>query len=161
MRCHHVRNILQAYVDGLVPSDIRHRCDEHLADCPHCRALVYRAQHVTDLLMHSELPAVTSGLAERILLHAEAKTQLTPTWKWGWEFFWPRVATALTISIVVMVGILMGWDVGALHSTTSQSALPSSNPVVVYNLDYLSEAPRGSLTQAYLTLESTPQLQGN
>jgi len=155
MRCHHMRDTLQAYVDGRVPSDIRRRCDAHLADCPHCRALVHRAQRVTDLLMHSELPAVPSGLAERILLRAEMGTRVTPVRHWGWAFLSARVTTVLAISIAVTVGIVMGWDVGTSHSPISQSALPSANPAVVYNLDYLSEAPRGSISQVYYSLDTT------
>ncbi len=160
MRCYHMRNTLQAYVDGLVPSDIRRRCDEHLADCPHCRALVHRAQRVTDLLMHSELPAVPSGLAERILLRAEMSTRVTPGRNWGWPLLSARVAAVLAIGIAVTVGIVMGWDVGTSHSVAAQSASTSGNPVAVYNLDSLSEAPRGSLMQAYFMLDSPPSRQG-
>jgi len=52
------------------------------------------------------------------------------------------------------LGSFMGWSA---KRSTSQVMIAQSNSLDAYNLDYLGDAPDGSLASSYLALASHPE----
>ena len=54
------------------------------------------------------------------------------------------------------VGLLMGWTSGpAVVSPDSAETTSQADPLDTYQLEYLGDAPEGSLADSYLALVST------
>jgi hypothetical protein len=70
-----------------------------------------------------------------------------------------RLAAAAVLAISLSLGALMGRDV-ARGVAVGLSESAQADPAVVYNLDFLADAPSGSLADAYLTLASAPAKEG-
>ena len=69
----------------------------------------------------------------------------------------PKFAGAAVLVIGLAIGVLMGrntWQSPGIRSV-GKSQMVQVGPTTIYNLDYLTEAPKGSLADAYLTLVST------
>ena len=67
-----------------------------------------------------------------------------------------KFAAAAVLVIGLAIGVLMGWDTWQSPSIQSigKSQMAKVEPTSIYNLDYLTDAPKGSLADAYLTLVS-------
>jgi hypothetical protein len=66
------------------------------------------------------------------------------------------IAAAAVLVLGLAIGILMGldtWQNQAIQSP-GKSQIAQAEPTSLYNLDYLNNAPKGSLADAYLTLVS-------
>ena len=66
----------------------------------------------------------------------------------------PMHAAAAAVLIVgLAVGLVMGWTASPSTARTSATeATVRADALNAYNLDYLDEAPAGSLADSYLTL---------
>ena len=69
-----------------------------------------------------------------------------------------RIAAAITLIIGLVVGVLMGRDTWRPQQIQSAVKLQAEqqDPEAIYNLDCMTEAPKGSLADAYLTSVSEP-----
>jgi hypothetical protein len=67
-----------------------------------------------------------------------------------------KIVAAAVWIIGLTVGVLIGWDTWQSRGIESVERLQVAQvePTDIYNLDYLSDAPKGSLADAYLTLVS-------
>ena len=67
-----------------------------------------------------------------------------------------NIAAAAVLVFGLAIGILMGWDTWQNQGIQSpgKSQMAQTEPTSLYNLDYLNDAPKGSLADAYLTLVS-------
>jgi hypothetical protein len=71
-----------------------------------------------------------------------------------------KAAQAVAIAGGLLIGVLMGQQTWrSAHSSIPQQTI-ELNPVAVYELDYLTDAPGGSLVQSYLTLTKAPNHNG-
>jgi hypothetical protein len=71
-----------------------------------------------------------------------------------------KAAQAAAIAGGLLIGILMGQQAWrSAHSSIAQQAT-QPDPVAVYRLDYLTDAPDGSLVQSYLALTNAPNHNG-
>ena len=67
-----------------------------------------------------------------------------------------KLAAAAVLVMGLAIGALMGRDTWQSPGIQSggKSQMAQVEPTAIYNLDYLTDAPKGSLADAYLTLVS-------
>jgi anti-sigma factor RsiW len=165
MRCREVQQELSAILDGLVPPDERVAIEAHLRRCTKCQAALTRLRRLSSLLASVPVPPVPGGFTERLMArayqhqsqrHGSRILSLGPMAFWHGMAASRRVAAAAMIVVGLAVGALMGRDMGRsvadAHSEAGRVSM--ADPGDLYGLDYLSEAPRGSLAGVYIALAS-------
>jgi len=159
MHCRTVQRKLNAYLDRELATPERARVDAHLGVCAKCSEALDRLVRVGAAL--EQLPApppVPDSLAERVRARARQRlARLRPqrVVVRPRPLFWPVMGVAAAAILVLGLGLgaLMGWD--TLRPCPAPAALVGqAGPDEVYSLDYLTEAPRGSVAEAYLSLVS-------
>lgn len=156
MRCETVEQGLDAYrTKGLDPQ-VQSQIDSHLADCRSCREALVRLERLAVLLGSDPVPPVPQGMAERIMTEARREFQAPrpmdrkrPSLLCWWRSLTlpMQTAAAAVLAVGLAAGALMGRDTGQRLSLAA-----SGNFSEEHNFDYLSEAPAGSLVDAYLRL---------
>jgi hypothetical protein len=63
-----------------------------------------------------------------------------------------HAAAAAVLIIGLSLGVVMSWS--SVSSSSQAQTAAQANPVDAYQIDYLGEAPSGSLADSYLTLVS-------
>ena len=152
MSCRNVVSRLNAYLDGELSGRDRERVEQHLGECGRCREALARLRAVAHALARLPEPPVPQGFAERVVARARLRARLQPVVVELWRSF-PlarRIAAAAALVLGIGLGALMARDVTRASPMTSSAADPNA----VYRLDFLSDAPEGSLVDAYLTLAS-------
>lgn len=165
MRCEDLQCNLANYADGGVPPDERNAVEAHLRGCPACRAALAEVDPVAAVLVQSQSPPIPPGFADRVMAHARYRiTRPRGTWS---PVQWWRTASAPmrgAAAAVLVVGFLGGWMMGrdAVRIPGSRAAVVASppDPLDGYNLDYLGDAPKGSLANSYLALVSSHDGEG-
>jgi len=165
MWCLTVKRKLNAFLDAEIPAAERARVEEHLRECASCRQALDRLRGIAATL--AQLPApppVPDGFAERLMARAARRVKQASHRPVGvrlWPSFSPamRVAAAATLALGLGLGALMGWDLSRTPPEPSRLAA-AAEPNAVYGLDYLSEAPDGSLAGVFLTLASAANERG-
>lgn len=159
MRCEDLRQALANYAQGRVPVHERQVIEAHLRDCPACRAVLAEMDPVAAALVQSQAPPIPAGFAERAMAAARSRIA-KPAATWN-PLLWWRTASAPmrgAAAAVLVVGFLGGVMVGrdAVRTPANQAAgvTSPSDPWEGYNLDYLGDAPEGSLANSYLALVS-------
>lgn len=153
MSCRNVVSRLNAYLDGELSGRDRERVEQHLGECGRCREALARLRAVADALAQLPTPpAVSEGFANRVLARVPLRAEPQPVVVELWRSF-PlarRIAAAAALVLGIGLGTLMARDVTRASPMTSSAADPNA----LYRLDFLSDAPEGSLVDAYLTLTS-------
>jgi len=157
MHCEDVKLKLDAYVLGDLAEDVRCEVDLHLTDCPACRQALGRTRKLTALLGNAKTPPVPRRLARRIM--AAARGRKAPAWSpihWWKAVSAPlRAAAAAVMAVGLLTGIMMG--VGTLPANVQAGTQVSQADLLRdYNLDFLGEAPSGTLVKSYFTLLASP-----
>lgn len=101
MDCENVLELLSAALDGELTAQQQVQLDEHLTQCPSCRALQAELAGLHEACAQLEVPA-PEGLKEQIMAHlpAQSAKRVAPYWRrWG--------AMAAAIALVA----LMAWQV--------------------------------------------------
>ena len=168
MRCEQVRQKLDAYAANELTAGVREKVENHLAACDACRQALARQRELAALLRGVPAPPVPEGFAARLMAAARERVSArerpvtAPASPWRWWTSVPasmRLAAAAVLVISLSLGALMGWDT-ARGGAAAPSASAQADPTAVYNLDFLADAPSGSLAEAYLTLASAPAAEG-
>jgi anti-sigma factor RsiW len=157
--CVRVQRQLGAYLDGELSPTKRTVVGRHLVKCRSCRIALESLQRLERTLQTVEVPPAGPNLTWRIM--TEARERQNARVKPGvirlhqgssasrtWAF---RIAAAAVLGFGLVVGSYMGWSAGR---STSQAAIAQSDSLDAYNLDYLGDAPDGSLAGSYLALAS-------
>ena len=161
MRCRTVQERLNAFLDGLLQPSERAAMEVHLQGCPECQASLARLQRLSSLLESMPVPPVPDGFSARLMERAherQAEPRKSRILSWRPVLFWRgmpatmRVAAAAMLVLAIGLGALMGRDLSS--GAPKPPSLAAADPNAVYGFDYLSEAPGGSLADAYLTLAS-------
>ena len=175
MRCKTIQEKLDVYLaEGLRATDQR-QVEAHLQSCPDCRAELARLKQLLALLKSdSTIPPVPEGFSGRLMAKArerlaarqpsEAMSARRSVPVSLWRLHWLRPATSVVrraaqaamLAGGLLIGVLMGqgtWQ--SAHPSNPQRAL-HADPVAVYELDYLSDAPGDSLAGTYLALTGSP-----
>jgi anti-sigma factor RsiW len=153
MSCRNVVSRLNAYLDGELSGRDRERVEQHLGECGRCREALERLRAVADALAQLPTPpAVREGFANRVLARVRLRAEPQPVVVQLWRSFSParRVAAAAVLALGIGLGALMARDVARSSPATPSAA----DAAALYRLDFLADAPEGSLVDAYLTLTS-------
>ena len=130
--------------------------------CHDCQDALIGLRRLAAVLENAPAPPVPKGFAGRVMARACGRVgQRRPFWatvelpfRWWMESAFPlRVGTAAVLTLGLTVGLLMGWDT-ARGRAACGPAPEDADLLAVYNVDYLEEAPSGSLAEAYLALAS-------
>ncbi len=160
--CVRIRRQLGAYLDEELSRNRRTAVERHLVKCRSCRAAVESLRRLGRALQAMEAPPAGSNLTSRIM--AEARERQNTSTEPGvirlprglgsrtWAF---RIAAAAVLAFGLTAGSYMGWSAGRSRAPAAQD-----DPLSAYNLDYLGDAPDGSLASSYLALASTRNGEG-
>jgi len=160
MRCRTVQERLNAFLDGLLQPSERVAMEVHLQGCPECQASLARLRRLSSLLESMSVPPVPDGFAARLMQRAherQAEPRKSRSLAWRPVLFWREMPTAMRVAAAAMLALAIG--LGALmardlSSGPKPAGIAAADPNAVYRVDYLSDAPGGSLADAYLTLAS-------
>jgi anti-sigma factor RsiW len=150
-----MKSLLNRYLDGELSGQERGDVQRHVDACATCREALERLRTTaTALLQIPEPPKVPSGFAERVVARASQHRGQRPGVVSFFKSVTPpmRVAAAATLVLGLGLGALMGLDLVGGRGTLPDSA--AAEPDAVYSFDYFSDAPGGSLADAYMTLAS-------
>lgn len=166
MNCEQIRKKLNAYVDTELPGATSEKIAIHLQTCRDCSKVFSHLQNLTNVLQEVSTPEVPKGFANRVLAHAnernisvksKQRTRASVFRLWNSEFLTAQRASVAAVLISgLALGALMGLD--TWRSPTIQSGgqpqIAQAEAIEIYNLDYLTDIPKGSLADAYLALMS-------
>jgi len=156
MVCRNVKSRLNRYIDGELSPEENSRVEQHVGECESCREALAGLRAVAAALAETPAPPdVPNGFAERLLARVHRRTKPRPVVLQLWQSFSPamRVAAAAVLMLGVGLGALMARSLSIDEPTPASLAATDLNEV--YGVYHLSEAPGGSLADAYLTLAST------
>lgn len=153
-------------MDAELPEEAMGKMAIHLKSCRDCSETLSRLQRLTTLLGEVSAPEVPKNFADRVLdcgyersraiQSIQRKRLFIGRW-WSPRFLTARAAVAAAFLVIGLgLGVLMGqdtWQSPGLQSV-EKSQMAQVEPTDIYNLDYLSSAPKGSLAYAYVTLTS-------
>jgi len=158
--CSRVRRQLGAYLDGELSQNRRTAVERHVVRCKSCRIASESLHRLERALRIVEVPPAPPSLAWQIMAkareHQNAEMERNvirlghrlPTSR-PWTF---KIAAAAVLVFGLAAGSYMGRSVS--QTVTTQTAV-QADPLAVYNLDYLADAPEGSLADSYLALASS------
>lgn len=161
MDCTRFKKRLHGYVDGAVPPALQAAMQTHAASCPTCRREVESLTQIGAVLRAAApLSPVPEGFSGRVMARAAARktpaplrlAAWLPSFAWWQEMARPtRAAAAAVLVFGLALGAVMGWD---LNRNGASALPPAAKPdaLAAYNLDYLAEAPAGSLAQVVMAL---------
>lgn len=160
--CVGIRRQLSAYLDGELSPQRRTAVERHLVRCRSCRATLESLRRLERPLQAVEIPPVGPDLAWRIVAearkrrNARGEPSVIPLHRGSsasrtWAF---RGAAAAVLVFGLGLGSYMGWSA---KRSTAQVMTAQVDSLDAYNLDYLGEAPDGSLASSYLALASNPE----
>jgi anti-sigma factor RsiW len=167
MRCKTVQGKLDLYLAEELATADQRQVEAHLRSCPDCRAESVRLRELVTLLKgDTAVPPVPEGFSSRVVAKAsERLAARQPSempvpgsirrW-WASVSFPMRAEAAAVLAAGLLIGVLMGQQTWrSVHPSMPQGAT-QADVSAIYELDYLSDAPAGSLSQAYLALTRTP-----
>ena len=168
MRCEKVRLKIDAHVSGELPPRVIVAIEKHLRACNDCRQAAAVARRLVALGQALPMPPVPDGFAQRV--QAMARQRIArPSFaasSWNLAAWWRLVpapmhaAAAVVLVIGLAVGLAMGWTTLPANQAPPAQATVQADPLDAYNLDYLGDAPSGSLADGYLALVSSPAQEG-
>lgn len=156
MRCEDAQGQLNAFTAGELPAEAHEVVRAHLAECSACRATLAKIDPLAGAIAGAQEPPVPEALASRIMAAAREREEARPLAAWNLARWWratsfPMHAAAAAVLIIgLSIGIAMGWTSRREQPRTTMEP----DPVDAYQIDYLGEAPAGSLADSYLTLVS-------
>jgi anti-sigma factor RsiW len=158
MRCDDVLEQLTAFSTGELPVEVRQAMQAHLAECAACRTALAEVDGLSGVVCAAQTPPIPSGFASRVMTAARQRRRAQPVAAWNLMRWWrltsaPMHAVAAAVLIIgLSVGLVLGWTSATSPAQAAGAVQP--DPVDAYQLDYLGEAPSGSLADSYLKLVS-------
>ena len=177
MRCKAVRNKLDRLSRQELAPRLRERVEAHLSVCADCRRHLAAQERLAVLLTNlPKPPAVPEGFGDRLMAAAraprrssgrrQAGRQSMPGSLWRLRWLSPpasvgrKAAQAVALAGGLLIGVLMGQQTWRSAHPSSAQQTVEPDPVAVYELDYLTDAPGGSLAQCFLSLTNAPNHNG-
>ncbi|MBT4818272.1 MAG: hypothetical protein HN742_08735 [Lentisphaerae bacterium] len=153
MNCKTTERKLNRYLDGELSRKDRECVKLHLDACIACREELERLQVVASAILALPPPP---GTPNGFVAHVMARAAKPPARKRRVLVFWQsisppmRLAAAATFICGVCLGALMGSGMPSTGDTAPNTSMAQSG--TAYGLDYLTDAPEGSLANCYLAL---------
>jgi anti-sigma factor RsiW len=160
MRCEDVTTRLDSYASGELQPTLAAKVAAHLDSCESCRQSLGRLKQLAAVLGQTSAPPVPDGFAARLMAKARSRRVAVTSAGWNPLRWWRLVpapmhaAAAAVLVIGLAVGLLMGWKTSPASQAPPAQAAVQADPLDAYNLDYLGDAPSGSLADSYLALVS-------
>jgi len=164
MRCRYVKQKLDRYIQGDLPGSISDKIQLHLHKCNNCAHTLSRINKLDGIFENTPLPPVPEDFSERLMQRARQMQCLQQVpgpvvvrlWEWFGRTSLKKSVAAAVLVVGLAIGTLMGWDTWQSPDVQSvgDSRMAQVEPTAIYNLDYLTSAPKGSPTDAYLMLVS-------
>ena len=157
MHCENVQQQLNRFTAGDLPVADQRAVQAHLDECAACRAKLAEFDVLAGVVASTPTPPIPSGFASRVMAAARQRQEAQPVAAWNLLRWWrltsgPMHAAAAAVLIVgLTVGVVLGWTSAP---PAARETAGEVDPVDVYQIDYLGEAPSGSLADSYLTLVS-------
>jgi len=161
MRCQDVQIKLRAFSTGELPMDVRQTIQAHVSECDACRSELAKTDPLAGVLAAAQTPPIPSGFTARVLTTARQRLTTEQIEPWNLICWWrltsaPMHAAAAAVLVIgLAVGLLMGQAAAPLASQAVGNM--QSDPVDTYPLDYLGEAPGGSLADHYFAIAATTE----
>jgi anti-sigma factor RsiW len=157
---------MDKYVNEGLFADEQKPFEDHLHSCSSCQEQLRDLQALVGMLRNAPpLPPVPEGFSERLMARANRQVaRAEPVRPWllaraGWRDYGQvlQVAGSLgAVAAALLLGVVMAQQTwryaGDGDSGDSRRAAMQVDPELVYELDFLSGAPRGSFIDAYLNL---------
>jgi anti-sigma factor RsiW len=162
MRCTRAQRRLEAYLGDEMGGQERARLERHLAACSECARVLERARQLRAVLGDARAPGLPAGFHACLMARASERAA-RPRWVgrllrgFGWRSTMSarlRTATVGAVVVALGAGALIGRDMWRFERPAEQARLAVADPVRIYRIDYLGEAPSGSLAGAYVSLLS-------
>jgi len=151
MRCSETDNMIDTFLDGTLAPHLRKEVERHLDTCAGCRQTLERRRRLSVLLQSVDVPPVPRAFADAVMARARRVQASRPACGDAWlQTLFMRVAAAVVLAAGVGAGAFMGVNSQRVPAPTDVGA--SDTLAGAYNLDTLSDAPEGSVPQAYLVL---------
>lgn len=156
MNCQDVKNKLRAFSIGELPMDIRQALQAHVSACDACRAELAKTDALAGVLAAAQTPPIPPGFTARVLAMAQQRQITERIGTWNLKRWWHvtsvpmHAAAAAMLVIGLAIGLVMGsasWPLPPQDAGKMQPDLFGAYP-----LDYLGEAPGGSLADNYFAL---------
>lgn len=140
MKCSDVRKGISRALDGLLSGEELGAVESHLESCDACRE--FRSALVELHSLHRDAEAFEPPVSLlQSIMDAVEERSTGRTWTHGWL----RFALPAAAAIVLVLGILAGWNLmGVLMPTNGTDAAE------VFGLEYLEEHPPGSVGELML-----------
>ncbi len=165
MRCKTAQRKLEAYLGGELTEKEHARMEDHFASCAECGRALEHARQLHRMLSKKTTPPLPEGFHARLMARARGHRAKR---SWGERMLKPfgrtatmpvglRVAAAAAVIAALGIGVLIGRDMwrGQKPPEPQPPQVAEADPVRLYRIDYLAEAPSGSLAGAYVSLVST------
>jgi anti-sigma factor RsiW len=165
MNCEQILGLLSPYLDDEIMPSLREEMTRHIDSCATCRQALAQLGEIDGRLRHAPIPEVPEGLAARVLARARERIERRGRGAAGVGTvlqWWTTQTTALRLAVAaaLILGLVTGLWMGKDFTVDPTPAADEPGPSALYNLDFLTDAPSGSLAQAYLTLTSTSNNNG-
>jgi anti-sigma factor RsiW len=165
MRCKYLKQKLDRYIQGDLPEPISEKIERHLHKCHDCADVLSRIKKLNELFEDISSTPVPDGFSERLMqlarqkqyLQQEREPAVIRLWEWFDRTGLKKSTAAAVLIVGLAIGMLMGrdnWQSSDVQSV-GKSQMVQIEPTAIYKLDYLTDTPRGSLADVYLTLMST------
>lgn len=160
MNCQDMQNRISDYLDGRLSRAERDVVKTHLKECPFCSAALAVVDPVADVLLRSEDLVVPPDLADITMAAARRRVRREQPASWSLLSWWRLAPVSLQAAAVgvLVIGLGLGFVLGkstAISIAPEATITSQEDPLEVYQLDYLGDAPSGSLTDTYLALITT------
>jgi anti-sigma factor RsiW len=164
MRCKTAQRRVEAYLGGELTEKERARTEQHLASCAECTRALEHAWQLRGTLREKMTPPLPESFHARLMARArehagERRWSDRILRPFGWIPAMPvglRAAAVAGVVVALGLGMLIGrdmWRVQELREA-QPAQLAEDDPVRIYRVDYLTEAPGDSLAGAYVSLVS-------
>ena len=171
MRCKAVRNQLDRLIGQELAPRTRERVEAHLSVCPECRRHLAEEKQLLSLLRSlPQPPEVPAGFGDRLMEAARGRqaahrpapgTVGRRAWsRWSSALSVRNAVQALAIAGGLLIGVLLGQQTWRSAHRPIVPPGAEANPLAVYELDYLTDAPGGSLAQSFLSLTNASNHHG-
>lgn len=162
MNCRDTKAQMSRYLDGETSVTERKRIEQHLDACVACRKSFERLQSISGRL--AQLPAppdVPQGFAERLPSLAARRLPVQPSIVSFRDLLTTQMRFAAAAVLMLGLGFGAALSLDLNRGSGTPESQTATDPVAVYGLDVLSDAPGGSLADAYLALASGSNGGGN
>ena len=154
MNCRYTQSKLSRYLDREMSVAQRQLVESHVEACGSCRNALECLQAASEAL--AQLPAppdVPRGFAERLRSLAAQQAPVQPSIISFRDLLTRpmRFAAAAMLMLGLGIGAVLSLDLNRASGTAKESQT-AADPTAVYGLDVLTDAPGGSLADAYLAL---------